>query len=100
MKEILEHFNRMFENRTRLAIMSILVVNESVEFNAMKLMLNLTDGNLSTHMTALEKNRYVAVRKEFKGKKPLTTYVATAMGRRAFGEHLDALEQLIRNVHE
>lgn len=100
MREILEHINKIFENRTRLAIMSILMVNDAVEFSAMKQMLDLTDGNLAAHMTTLEKNRYVGVRKEFKGKKPLTTYSATAAGRRAFGEHLDALEQLIKNVQE
>lgn len=98
MKGIIEHFNQVFENRIRLAVMSILVVNDSMDFNGLKTTLNVTDGNLASHMALLEKNRYVSVSKRFVGRKPLTTYAATASGRRAFAQHLDALEQLIRQT--
>ena len=98
MKEILDNINKVFENRIRLAIMSVLVVNDSMDFNTMKETLGLTDGNLASHITMLEKSNYVAVRKKFVGKKPLTTYSATAAGKRAFSEHLDAIEQLIKKT--
>lgn len=76
--------------------MSVLMVNDSVDFNTMKDMLNLTDGNLASHSAALEKEGYIHIKKEFVGKKPLTTYSATKMGIKAFNEHLDALEQLLK----
>ena len=98
MKEILDHINKVFENRIRLGLMSILVVNDKVEFNTLKETLNLTDGNLASHITVLEKNQYVSVNKKFVGKKPLTTYSATTAGRRALSKHLDALEQLIKKT--
>jgi DNA-binding MarR family transcriptional regulator len=98
MKEILAHINKAFENRIRLGIMSILLVNERVEFNNLKEMLDLTDGNLASHITALEKNGYVTVFKKFVGKKPNTTYSVTHEGRKAFTAHLDALEKLIGNT--
>jgi DNA-binding HxlR family transcriptional regulator len=75
--------------------MSVLVVNESADFNTLKETLDITDGNLASHLSALEKNKYVKVKKKFIGKKPNTTYTATEQGRKAFKEHLDALEMLI-----
>lgn len=95
MKDILVNINKLFESKVRLGIMSMLLVNESVDFNSLKQHLGLTDGNLASHMTALEKSKYIKVNKSFIGKKPNTTYSVTAGGRRAFNEHLDALEQLI-----
>jgi DNA-binding MarR family transcriptional regulator len=58
--------------------------------------MDLTDGNLASHMAVLEKRRFVRVKKAFLGKKPQTTYVLTDAGRKAFSEHLDALEEVIR----
>ena len=84
MKEILDHINKVFENRVRLAVMSVLIVNDGMDFNTLKQTLDLTDGNLATHMATLEKNEYVRVSKKFIGKKPLTTYEVTLAGRRAF----------------
>ncbi|MBE2217663.1 MAG: transcriptional regulator [Ignavibacteria bacterium] len=95
MKDILENINKLFESKVRLGIMSLLVVNESVDFNTLKQYLEVTDGNLASHISALEKAKYVKVNKSFIGKKPNTTYSVTAGGRRAFNEHLDALERLI-----
>jgi len=88
----------MFENRVRLAIMSILVVNDGMDFNSLKSTLGLTDGNLASHVATLEKHHYVSVTKKFVGKKPLTTYAATSPGRKALSEHLDALEEIIRQT--
>jgi DNA-binding HxlR family transcriptional regulator len=92
----LEKLNKAFDNRIRLGIMSILMVNDSVDFNFFKEKLDLTDGNLASHVSALEKTGYIAVIKQFIGKKPNTSYSATKLGERAFKEHLDALESLIK----
>lgn len=88
--------NKAFESRIRLGIMSVLMVNEKVEFSELKEMLELTDGNLASHISALEKQKYVEVTKQFIGKKPNTTYFATEEGRKAFTQHLNALEALIK----
>lgn len=96
MKEHLEHINKVFENRIRLAIMSLLMVTDHIDFNTLKEKLDLTDGNLASHATKLEESGYVAVTKQFVGKKPQTSYQATALGKQAFKEHLDALERIIR----
>ncbi len=97
MKNLLVNINKSFENRVRLGVMSILMVNDWVDFNFLKETLDLTDGNLASHVSALEKNEYIEVRKSFIGKKPNTTYAATNAGRKAFQEHLSALEALIRS---
>jgi DNA-binding MarR family transcriptional regulator len=76
--------------------MSALMVNPSVDFLALKELLNVTDGNLASHITALEKMEYIAVKKEFVGKKTKTTYMATKLGRLEFNHHLKALEDMIR----
>jgi DNA-binding MarR family transcriptional regulator len=76
--------------------MSILMVNDWVEFGTMKEMLDITDGNLASHISALEKMEYVEIKKQFIGKKPNTTYAVTKAGKKAFNEHLDALEQLLK----
>jgi len=95
LKDILGNINRLFENKVRLGIMSVLAVNEKIDFNSLKQLLDVTDGNLASHIAALEKAKYIKVSKSFIGKKPNTIYAASAAGKRAFGEHLDALEQLI-----
>lgn len=96
MKEIIANLNKEFENRIRLGIMSILVVNDWVEFNTLKTLLDLTDGNLASHISALEKTAFLEVKKEFVGKKPKTTYKVTSAGKKAFESHLNALEELLR----
>ncbi|MCB9235329.1 MAG: transcriptional regulator [Bacteroidia bacterium] len=96
MKDILSKLNKAFENRVRLAIMSLLMVNESLDFNHLKEVLDLTDGNLASHAAKLEAEDFLEIRKEFVGKKPHTTYRATKAGKKAFQEHLDALEQLLK----
>ena len=98
MKDILDNINKLFESRIRLGIMSILIVNDAIDFNTMKQMLDVTDGNLASHIGALEKNKYIKINKTFIGKKTNTSYSATAAGRKSFNEHLDALEQLIKKT--
>jgi DNA-binding MarR family transcriptional regulator len=94
-KEIIRKLNRHFESRVRLGIMSVLIVNESVDFVSLKELLDTTDGNLASHLSALEKNGLIQVRKQFIGRKPNTRYTITAAGSEAFREHLDYLRQLL-----
>ena len=96
MKRYLDKINKLFENRVRLAVMSLLMVEDSIDFRRLKSALDLTDGNLSSHISKLEGAGYVTVEKKFVGKKPHTTYSATPEGRTAFQEHLEALEKIIR----
>jgi len=88
--------NKAFESRIRLGIMSILMVNDSADFATLKEQLQITDGNLASHLSALEKLGYIEVRKQFVGKKPNTSYTASVFGKKAFLEHLDALEELLK----
>lgn len=99
MSSYLTDFNKVFESRVRLGMMSLLVVQEQVDFSQIKENLQLSDGNLASHMAALEKIGYVEVRKQFIGKKPNTTYAITIEGKKAFSEHLNSLEKLIKQIH-
>jgi DNA-binding MarR family transcriptional regulator len=98
MSSFLHQLNKAFENRTRLGIMSVLAVNERADFNRLKELLDLTDGNLASHLTALEKENYIEVQKQFIGKKPNTSYLITETGRTAFRLHLDALEAMLKEM--
>lgn len=94
---IIDKLNKDFESRVRLGIMSILMVNDWIDFTEMKTILNITDGNLASHSSALEKAEYIEVKKEFVGKKPKTSYRVTNRGRTAFKEHLNSLEKLMKS---
>lgn len=96
MKNIITKLNKTFDNKVRLGIMSILIVNDWVDFKTLKEMLELTDGRLASHIKGLETEGFVEVRKQFIGKKPNTSYSVTVAGRKAFNDHLDALEQLLK----
>lgn len=95
MKTIIQNINKAFDHRIRLGIMSILMVNESADFNMLKELLGVTDGNLASHTKALETENYIQIEKQFIGKKPNTKYSATKDGKIAFAAHIDALEKLI-----
>jgi DNA-binding MarR family transcriptional regulator len=97
MKNIISDLDKAFDNRVRLGIMSMLMVNEDVDFNSIKETLNLTDGNLASHLKALEGINYINTQKEFVNRKPRTSYSATEQGKKAFKAHLNALEKLIRS---
>ncbi|WP_462264382.1 winged helix-turn-helix domain-containing protein [Mucilaginibacter sp.] len=100
MKIPFEQLDKAFENRIRLQIMSVLMVNERYDFNSLKELLGVTDGNLASHLKGLEKEEYITVNKSFLGRKPNTNYSASEKGRKAFQQHLAALEQLIRQQKE
>lgn len=96
MNQDISKLNKAFESRIRIGIMSILMVNDRVEFSVLKDMLELTDGNLASHISALEKLKFIEVTKQFIGKKPNTSYIVTDTGKLAFNKHLDALENIIK----
>lgn len=90
--------NKLFDSRIRIGIMSALMVNESLNFNDLKALIDVTDGNLATHLKTLEDNKYIKVEKGFIGRKTNTTYSMTSAGEAAFRAHLDALEKIINNI--
>lgn len=98
MENPIEHLSKIFDSRVRLGIMSALIVNESISFNELKELIDVTDGNLASHLKTLEDNKYIKVEKGFLGRKTNTTYSVTKAGNKAFSLHLDALEKLIRSV--
>ena len=98
MKEIIAQLDPAFDHRNRLGLMSMLVTNERVEYSTLKILLELSDGNLASHIKALEKETYITVQKSFLGKKPNTRYAATTAGRQAFSAHLVALENLLKSL--
>ncbi len=100
MKELLKDLNKAFENKIRLGIMSALMVNEHVDFNSLKSLLDVTDGNLASHLKTLEKYKYIHFVKEFLGRKPNTKYFATEEGKDAFKKHINAIEQLLKVTSE
>lgn len=90
------NLHKVFDSRVRLGIMSALMVNDHVNFNELKEVLQITDGNLASHMKALEENKMIKVQKGFIGRKTNTTYSITKNGEKLVKMHLDALEQMIR----
>ena len=98
MKNPIENLNKVFDSRIRLGVMSILVVNAEVNFNDLKQMMGVTDGNLASHLVNLEENGYIKVHKGFVGRKTNTTYSITRAGEKAFKEHIDALEHMIKGM--
>lgn len=96
MKISIDGINKAFESRIRLGIMSVLAVNDKLDFNSLKDYLNVTDGNLASHLKALEKEEFIWVEKSFVARKPNTKYFMTKAGKKAFDEHLKALEKLIK----
>ena len=95
---LIENLNKIFDSRIRLGIMSALMVNAEVNFNELKELLSITDGNLASHLKTLEESRYVKIQKGFIGRKTNTTYWVTKAGEKAFKTHLTALEKMIGSV--
>ena len=98
MKNPTENLNKIFDSRIRLGIMSAVMVNAEVNFNDLKELIQVTDGNLASHLKTLEESGYIKVQKGFIGRKTNTTHSVTKAGEKAFKAHLDALEQMIRSV--
>ena len=98
MSNPIENLNKTFDSRVRLGIMSTLMVNDEINFNDLKQLIGVTDGNLASHIKALEEIQYIMVNKTFVGKKTNTTYKATKIGEKAFQQHLAALEKMIKTM--
>ncbi len=98
MKNPINGLNKIFESRIRLGVMSILMVNQEINFNDLKQMLEVTDGNLATHLVNLEENGFIKVYKGFIGRKTNTTYSITRPGEKAFHDHITALENMIKGM--
>jgi DNA-binding MarR family transcriptional regulator len=96
MKNPFENLDRILEHRVRLQIVSVLISNEAYDFNSLKEILQTTDGNLATHLKALEKEKYINIQKSFIDRKPNTRYKVTEKGKSAFKKHLDALETILK----
>lgn len=97
--EYTQHLNKIFHERARLGIMSILIASsEEVSFTYLTKALNMTRGNLSVHMRVLEENGYVISKKEFINKKPQTSFRVTDKGRKAFDEYIKLLEQIVQGL--
>ena len=95
MKNIINNINKAFDHRVRLGIMSVLMVNDYADFTSLKELLGVTDGNIASHIKALEKKDYVRVEKSFINRKPNTRYSITPAGRKDFKKHINAIENLL-----
>lgn len=95
MKNIIGNINKAFDHRVRLGIMSVLMVNDYADFTTLKDLLGVTDGNIASHIKALEKKGYVTVEKSFIDRKPNTRYSTTKAGRKDFQKHIEAIENLL-----
>ncbi len=98
MKNPIENLNKIFDSRIRLGIMSALMVNDAVSFNELKELLDITDGNLASHLKTLEENGFIKFQKGFIGRKTNTTYSITRAGEKEFKLHLEALSKMIGSV--
>jgi len=96
-KKSIQDFHKAFESRIRLGVMSALAVNEKIDFNSLKEFLDVTDGNLASHLKALEKESFIGVEKTFIARKPNTSYFITKSGRIAFENHIKVLESIIHS---
>lgn len=96
MENPINHLNKLFDSRVRLGIMSALMVNDNVSFNDLKELLEITDGNMASHLKALEEHNIIKVEKGFIGRKTNTTYTITKLGEKSFKSHIDALEKMIK----
>jgi len=95
-KEILKDLNKAFENKVRLGVMSALMVNDYLDFTALRELLDVTDGNLASHLKYLEREEFVEFRKIFLDRKPNTRYSITKKGKDAFVKHIEAIEKLLK----
>jgi DNA-binding MarR family transcriptional regulator len=91
-----DDLHKAFESRVRLGIMSALAVNDTLDFTSLKEFLDVTDGNLATHIKKLEKENFIGVEKSFIDNKPNTKYYMTQEGKKAFDEYLNFMEQIIK----
>jgi len=90
--------DRVIHERGRLAIMSMLAASPELSFTELRDALEMTDGNLTTHMRTLQEAGYVSIAKSYRNRRPLTTVSLTAAGRQAFANYVALLEQIVRQA--
>jgi DNA-binding MarR family transcriptional regulator len=90
--------DRVIHEKGRLAIMSMLAASPEMSFTVLRDSLEMTDGNLTTHVRTLQEAGYVSVAKSYRDSRRLTTLSLTAAGRRAFGNYVSLLEQIVKQV--
>ena len=95
LKQLVQELDPMLHERGRLAIVSVLAATESLTFTELRDSLEMTDGNLSVHLQKLEEKGYVAIDKQFVGRRPQTTCSLSKSGRRAFTRYLDHLQAIV-----
>jgi DNA-binding MarR family transcriptional regulator len=88
--------DRVIHEKGRLAIMSMLAATPELSFTELRDALEMTDGNLTTHIKALQQEGYISVAKSFQKNRPLTTCSLTTAGRKAFAEYISLLEKIVR----
>lgn len=90
--------DRVIHEKGRLAIMSMLAASPELSFTELREALDMTDGNLTTHIRTLQEAGYVSVTKSFQNKRPLTTCSLTQPGKKAFTAYINLLEQIIQQT--
>jgi DNA-binding MarR family transcriptional regulator len=88
--------NRVIHEKGRLAIMSALAAAPELTFTELRDLLDMTDGNLTTHIRTLQEEGFVSVAKSYQNNRPLTSCALTAAGRKAFAQYIDLLDQIVR----
>ena len=94
--ELFLQLDRVIHEKGRLAIMSMLAASPELSFTELRNVLSMADGNVTTHIRALQQEGYVAVAKSYQNRRPLTTCSLTPAGRKAFAEYVNLLEQIIQ----
>ena len=90
--------DRVIHEKGRLAIMSMLAASPELAFTELRDALNMTDGNLTTHIRTLQEAGYISVSKSYANNRPLTTCSLTAAGKKAFSGYIDLLEQILQQT--
>ncbi|CAA6825988.1 MAG: Transcriptional regulators, marR/emrR family [uncultured Sulfurovum sp.] len=88
-------FDPLLHQPVRSKLLSLLITNDELPFKALKEALSVTDGNLSSHLSKLEKEEYVLIEKIFEGKRPKTIVHITSKGKQAFSSYIEDLKRFI-----
>ncbi|MCX6909992.1 MAG: transcriptional regulator [Verrucomicrobia bacterium] len=92
--------DRVIHEKGRLAIMSLLAATPQMSFTELRDALNMTDGNITSHIRTLQEAGYVSVTKSFESSRPLTTCALTEPGRKAFANYINLLEQIVQQARQ
>ncbi|MEO5802536.1 MAG: transcriptional regulator [Verrucomicrobiota bacterium] len=90
--------DRVIHEKGRMGIMSLLAASPELSFTEMRETLEMTDGNLTSHIRTLQEAGYVSIAKTYQNNRPLTTCSLTAAGRKAFATYIDLLDQIVRQT--